>query len=103
MERTQEQLSKIDLQYIWHPCSQMKDYETLPPIVIDHGKGVYLYDKNGKRYLDVVSSWWCNLLGHCNEKISARMKQQLDKLEHVIFANFTHEPAIQLCERLVQI
>lgn len=103
MERTQEQLSKIDLQYIWHPCSQMKDYETLPPIVIDHGKGVYLYDKNGKRYLDVVSSWWCNLLGHCNEKISARMKQQLDRLEHVIFANFTHEPAIQLCERLVQI
>ncbi len=103
MERTQEQLSKIDLQYIWHPCSQMKDYETLPPIVIDHGKDVYLYDKNGKRYLDVVSSWWCNLLGHCNEKISARMKQQLDKLEHVIFANFTHEPAIQLCERLVQI
>lgn len=103
MEWTQEQLSKIDLQYIWHPCSQMKDYETLPPIVIDHGKGVYLYDKNGKRYLDVVSSWWCNLLGHCNEKISARMKQQLDKLEHVIFANFTHEPAIQLCERLVQI
>ena len=103
MERTQEQLSKIDLQYIWHPCSQMKDYETLPPIVIDHGKGVYLYDKNGKWYLDVVSSWWCNLLGHCNEKISARMKQQLDKLEHVIFANFTHEPAIQLCERLVQI
>ena len=103
MERTQEQLSKIDLQYIWHPCSQLKDYETLPPIVIDHGKGVYLYDKNGKRYLDVVSSWWCNLLGHCNEKISARMKQQLDKLEHVIFANFTHEPAIQLCERLVQI
>ena len=103
MERTQEQLSKIDLQYIWHPCSQMKDYETLPPIVIDHGKGVYLYDKNGKRYLDVVSSWWCNLLGHCNEKISARMKQQLDKLEHVIFANFTHEPAIQLCGRLVQI
>ena len=103
MERTQEQLSKIDLQYIWHPCSQMKDYETLPPIVIDHVKGVYLYDNNVKRYLDVVSSWWCNLLGHCNEKISARMKQQLDKLEHVIFANFTHEPAIQLCERLVQI
>ena len=52
--------SKKDLEYIWHPCSQMKDYETLPPIVIDHGKGVSLYDVDGKRYLDVVSSWWCN-------------------------------------------
>ena len=102
MDRTQELVQK-DLQYIWHPCSQMKDYEELPPIIIDHGKGVYLYDKAGKSYLDVVSSWWCNLLGHCNEKISGRMKQQLDTLEHVIFANFSHEPAITLCERLMQI
>ena len=100
---TQEQLAEIDLRYIWHPCSQMKDYEELPPIVIDHGKGVKLYDVNGKEYLDVVSSWWCNLLGHCNEKISSRMKQQLDTLEHVIFANFSHRPAIELCTRLMKI
>ena len=98
---TQDQLAEIDLRYIWHPCSQMKDYEELPPIVIDHGKGVKLYDVNGKEYLDVVSSWWCNLLGHCNEKISSRMKQQLDTLEHVIFANFSHRPAIELCTRLM--
>lgn len=103
MELTQQQLAEKDLQYIWHPCSQMKDYETLPPIIIDHGKGVYLYDKNGKEYLDVISSWWCNLLGHCNDKITARMKRQLDTLEHVIFANFSHEPAIELCERLMKI
>lgn len=92
-----------DLKYIWHPCSQMKDYEELPPIIIDHGKGVYLYDKNGKEYIDIVSSWWCNLLGHCNPKINESIKAQLDKLEHVIFANFSHEPAITLCEELSKI
>ena len=63
-------LEEKDLKYIWHPCSQMKDYEELPPIVIDHGKGVYLYDKSGKKYIDIVSSWWCNLLGHCNPDIN---------------------------------
>ena len=53
---------KEDLKYIWHPCSQMKDYETLPPIVIERGKGINIYDTNGKCYKDVISSWWCNLL-----------------------------------------
>lgn len=96
-------LEEKDLQYIWHPCSQMKDYEQLPPIVIEKGKGVYLYDKNGKEYIDIVSSWWCNLLGHCNPKINESIKNQLDSLEHVIFANFTHEPAIKLCEELIKI
>lgn len=94
------QLEEKDLQYIWHPCSQMKDYEDFPPIVIDHGKGVYLYDIYGKEYIDIVSSWWCNLLGHCNPVIKESIKVQLDKLEHVIFANFTHEGAISLCEQL---
>ena len=64
-------LQEEDVKYIWHPCSQMKDYETLKPIVVDHAKGVYLYDTEGKAYLDVVSSWWCNLLGHCNDRIGA--------------------------------
>lgn len=91
---------KKDLEYIWHPCSQMKDYEELAPIIIDHAKGVYLYDIEGNRYIDAISSWWCNLLGHCNEEINASMKEQLDNLEHVIFANFSHPPAITLCERL---
>ncbi|EGW38800.1 adenosylmethionine--8-amino-7-oxononanoate transaminase [Desulfosporosinus sp. OT] len=96
-------LVEKDLRYIWHPCSQMKDYEELKPIIIDHGKGVYLYDKAGKEYIDIVSSWWCNLLGHCNPKINNAIKLQLDKLEHVIFANFSHEPAINLCEKLMEI
>ena len=78
----------------------MKDYEELPPIIIDHAKGLYLYDVCGARYADVVSSWWCNLLGHCNERINNAVKNQLDNLEHVIFANFSHTPAINLCDRL---
>ncbi|WP_035283643.1 MULTISPECIES: adenosylmethionine--8-amino-7-oxononanoate transaminase [unclassified Clostridium] len=96
-------LVEKDLKYIWHPCSQMKDYEKLKPIIIDHGKGIYLYDKNGKEYIDIVSSWWCNLLGHCNPTINEYIKNQLDNLEHVIFANFSHEPAIKLCEELIEI
>lgn len=92
-----------DLKYIWHPCSQMKDYEELPPIVIKKGRGMYLYDIEGNKYLDVISSWWCNLLGHCNPKINYAIKKQVDELEHVIFANFTHTQAIRLCERLTKI
>lgn len=94
---------KEDLKYIWHPCSQMKDYEELPPIVIEHGKGINLYDIDGNCYKDVVSSWWCNLLGHCNPKISASLKKQADTLEHVIFANFSHKGIITLSKRLSNI
>lgn len=92
-----------DLKYIWHPCSQMKDYEELKPIVIDHGKGAYLYDIDGNEYIDIISSWWCNLLGHTNPKINAALKKQLDTLEHVIFANLTHKPAIELCRELIKV
>lgn len=98
-----ENLGQRDLAHIWHPCSQMKDYETLKPIIIDHGKGSYLYDVNNKPYLDIISSWWCNLLGHCNPQINAAIKEQLDQLEHVIFVNFSHEPAIKLGEELVKV
>ena len=96
-------LEELDLNLIWHPCSQMKDYEELPPIIVERGEGVWLYDIYGKKYLDVVSSWWANLLGHCNPDINAGIKEQLDKLEHVIFANFSHEPAILLAEELAKI
>ena len=81
----------------------MKDYETLKPIVIEKGKGIYIYDTNGNRYVDVISSWWCNLLGHCHPKINAAVKKQIDELEHVIFANFSHKPAITLCEKLSEV
>ena len=93
-------IEQRDLRHIWHPCAQMKDYEELAPMVIDHAKGVWLYDVYGRAYLDIVSSWWANLLGHANEKINARITAQLERLEHVIFANFSHRPAITLAERL---
>lgn len=94
---------KEDLKYIWHPCSQMKDYETFPPIVIERGEGINLYDINGKCYKDVISSWWCNLLGHCNPRINQAVKTQIDKLEHVIFANFSHKTVITLCQELMKV
>ncbi|QGG46245.1 adenosylmethionine-8-amino-7-oxononanoate transaminase [Heliorestis convoluta] len=98
-----KELQKKDLQYIWHPCSQMKDYEDFPPIVIEKGEGAYLYDFTGHSYLDAVSSWWVNLFGHCNPRINKAIKKQLDQLEHVIFANFSHQPAIELAEKIVDI
>lgn len=103
MISTISNLQKRDLQHVWHPCSQMKDYEDFPPIVIKSGKGIYLYDENGKQYMDAVSSWWVNLFGHSNERISTALANQAFQLEHAIFANFTHKPAIFLSEKLVKI
>nr|WP_037348818.1 adenosylmethionine--8-amino-7-oxononanoate transaminase [Selenomonas sp. F0473] len=96
-------MEERDLAHIWHPCSQMKDYEELPPIVVQRGEGVWLHDIYGRQYLDIVSSWWANLLGHCNPDINQAIKEQLDRLEHVIFANFSHEGAILLAEELAEI
>ena len=96
-------LQEKDLKYRWHPCSQMKDYEKFPPIVIKNGKGVFLEDMNGKKYLDAVSSWWVNLFGHANERINNSLYNQSNSLEHVIFANFTHRPAIELSERIINL
>jgi adenosylmethionine---8-amino-7-oxononanoate aminotransferase len=89
-----------DLQHVWHPCTQMKDHEELPPIPVREGKGAWLYDFEGRRYLDAVSSWWVNLFGHANPRINAGIIAQLAKLEQVILAGFTHEPVIELSEAL---
>ncbi len=88
------------LQSVWHPCTQMKQHEQFPLIPIKKGDGVWLYDADGKRYLDAVSSWWVNLFGHNNPRIKDAIKQQLDTLEHVMLAGFTHEPVIELSEKL---
>ena len=103
MEKEIENWESRDLEYIWHPAAQMKDYEKLPPMVIERAKGVWLYDVHGKKYLDIISSWWCNLFGHCNPIINQAVKEQIDRLEHVIFANFSNEPAIRLAEELARI
>jgi adenosylmethionine---8-amino-7-oxononanoate aminotransferase len=96
-------LAKRDLSVLWHPCTQMKDHENLPMIPIKNGQGVWLEDFDGNRYLDAISSWWVNLFGHSNPAINAALKDQIDTLEHVIFAGFTHETGIQLAEQLITI
>jgi len=96
-------LVERDLAVLWHPCSQMKDYETLPMIPIRRGRGVWLEDFDGKRYLDAISSWWVNLFGHSNPQINEAIRAQLDELEHVILAGFTHQPVLQLSEQLVAV
>jgi adenosylmethionine-8-amino-7-oxononanoate aminotransferase len=85
-----------DLAVLWHPCTQMKDHEQLPLIPIKRGEGVWLEDFEGKRYLDAVSSWWVNVFGHANPRINQRIKDQVDQLEHVILAGFSHQPVIEL-------
>lgn len=88
-----------DQKLIWHPYTQMKNAQA--PIPIVKGEGVYLFDENGKKYIDAVSSWWVNIHGHAHPYIAAKVAEQLHTLEHVIFAGFTHEPAVRLAERLL--
>lgn len=92
-----------DLKYNWHPYTQMKDCEDIAPILIERARGLKLYDAEGNFYYDTISSWWCNIHGHNHPKIKKALKKQLDSLEHVLFAGFTHKPAIRLAERLVSI
>lgn len=90
-----------DLRAVWHPCTQMKDHETVPMIPIKRAQGMFLEDFNGKQYLDGIGSWWVNLFGHCNPTINAAIKAQLDTLEHIMMAGFTHEPVVALTEQLL--
>ncbi len=98
---TNEEIKKRDLAVLWHPCTQMKDHETLPLIPIKSGKGVWLEDFEGNRYLDAISSWWVNIFGHSNAYINQAIQTQVGRLEHVLLAGFTHEPVVTLSERLV--
>lgn len=98
-----KELLQRSLNAVWHPCTQMKHHQSFPLISVASGKGSWLYDFNGNRYLDVVSSWWVNLFGHCNPRISEAIRDQLEKLEHVMLAGFTHEPVVQLSERLSKV
>ncbi|MBV8389360.1 MAG: adenosylmethionine--8-amino-7-oxononanoate transaminase [Mucilaginibacter sp.] len=94
-------LVERDLKVIWHPYTQMKT--ALPPVPIVRGEGACLYDENGKCYIDAVSSWWVNIHGHAHPYIAQKVAEQLNKLEHVIFAGFTHPAAVELAERLLEI
>src|SRR3989449_3077447 len=85
---------------VWHPCTQMKLHETLPLVPVARANGPWLYDFDGRRYLDAISSWWVNLFGHGHPAINAAIGAQLAELEHVMLAGFTHRPVIELSERL---
>lgn len=98
-----EELIEKDLKYIWHPFTQMKDYETDEPIIINDGKGIYIWDLKGNKYIDGVSSWWVNTLGHSNSRLNNAIVNQLSKIEHVLFAGFSHLPAIHLAEEIIKI
>lgn len=96
-------LLKRSLAAVWHPCTQMKQHETLPLVPVARGEGCWLYDFEGARYLDAVSSWWVNLFGHGNPRINAALVDQLAQLEHAMLAGFTHEPVVELSERLARL
>ena len=85
---------------VWHPCTQMQHHETRPLVALKSGKGVWLYDQDGNRYFDAISSWWTNLFGHSNPFINQALKKQLDTLEHAMLAGCTHEPVVELSEKL---
>jgi len=92
-----------DLKAVWHPCTQMKDHEKIPLIPIKKGEGVWLTDYDDNKYIDAISSWWVNLFGHSNKYINSKISKQLNDLEHVLLAGFTHMPAVTLAERLIKI
>ncbi len=98
-----KEILELDRRHIWHPCTQEKDLETLPPIPISHGKGSFLYDFDGNRYIDGVSSWWVNLFGHSHPSLNRALTEQAEKVSHHIFAGFTHEPAALLTASLCAI
>ena len=88
---------------VWHPCTQMKMHERFPLVPVARAEGPWLYDFEGRRYLDAVSSWWVNLFGHSHPAINAALVAQLDSLEHVMLAGFTHAPVVELSERLARL
>ena len=101
---TQEQLKQLDLAHIWHPCTQMSDHEkNIPLLPIKRAQGIYVYDFNNQAYMDCISSWWVNLFGHCHPYINQKLKEQIDTLEHIILAGFSHEPIIRLSSRLTSL
>ncbi|MFH1216370.1 MAG: adenosylmethionine--8-amino-7-oxononanoate transaminase [Pseudomonadota bacterium] len=96
-------LQDRDRKYLWHPYTQMHDYATHDLLLIDHAEGLMLYDENGKSYYDTISSWWCILHGHNHPTIKKSVQLQLERLDQVLLAGTSHEPAIKLAEKLITI
>lgn len=103
MPKHNAQLATIDKKYIWHPFTQMKDWEKDESLVIDRAEGVYLIDANGRRYIDGVSSLWVNVHGHRHKTIDAAIKKQIDKVSHSTLLGLANTPAVELARALVKI
>jgi adenosylmethionine-8-amino-7-oxononanoate aminotransferase len=93
-------LLQRSLAAVWHPCTQMQHHEAMPLTPVVGGEGPWLITEDGRRLLDGISSWWVNLFGHCHPRINAALRDQLERLEHVLLAGFTHPPVVELSERL---
>lgn len=101
--KKKQQIIENDRKYVWHPFTQMKEYEKTEPLIITKGKGVYIYDIDGNKYIDAISSWWVNTLGHSNSRLNKALYNQSKKIEQVIFANMTHPWAVELSEKLIKL
>jgi len=100
---TNAELIARDLEVLWHPCTHTRDHETLPPVPVRRGEGVWLEDFEGNRYIDAVSSCSANLFGHANPRVNTAVREQLELFAHVTLAGLSHEPVVSLSERLVEI
>jgi len=98
-----EQLKRLDHEYLWHPFTQMQEWMGEEPLIIERGEGHYLIDVQGKRYLDGVSSLWCNVHGHRKKELDDALKQQIDKIAHSTFLGLSHVPGIELAAKLIEI
>ena len=94
---------ELDLSHLWHPCSQMRDYQDFPPLPIASAEGPWLITTDGRRIIDAISSWWCKSLGHCHPRIRAAVDRQLDRFEHIILANTTSETIALLASKLAAV
>ncbi|MEF3306728.1 adenosylmethionine--8-amino-7-oxononanoate transaminase [Paenibacillus sp. GYB003] len=102
-QATKRELLHKDRLRVWHPFTQMKDYARQDHLLIEKAEGIYLYDADGNRYYDTVSSWWVNVHGHGHPRIKQAIARQLEETDHIMFSGFTHRPAIELADKLVGI
>jgi len=103
MTQTNTDWLERDLKHLWHPCSQMKDYQQFPPLLVRSARGSYIELANGQRVIDAISSWWCKILGHGHPRLKAALFKQAEKFEHVILANTSNETIVRLSEQLANL
>src|SRR3954453_16515352 len=103
MSLTTAQLRSLDKQFVWHPFTPMSLWDQSDPLVVTDADGMYLIDSDGNRYLDGVSSLWCNVHGHRVPEIDAAIRAQLDRFAHSTLLGLTNEPAIILADRLMKL